>query len=226
MNIKQMPLDDRPREKLLQKGAGALSNAELIAILLRTGDKGKSAIEIARELVGTSQRILTLRSMKPAELALQKGIGSAKAVTIVAALELGRRFAVVAGVERLTINSTGDAVDILMPQLRHEVKEYVYALLLNAKAQVLCLEQIAQGGMLSSIIEPREVFHAAIMHRATALILAHNHPSGNPKPSENDIAITKNIVKAGEIMKIPVIDHLIIGDGQYFSFRQQGYLED
>ena len=224
MNIKQMPLDDRPREKLLQKGVGALSNAELLAILLRTGKKGRSAVEIARELAGTSEKLLALRSIKPAELALQKGIGPAKAVTIVAAMELGRRFAAVAGIERPCINSIADAIDLLMPQMRHEVKEHVYVLLLNARAQVLCIEQVAQGGMLSAVIEPREIFHAAIMHRAAALILSHNHPSGDPAPSSEDITLTKDIVAAGEVMKIPVIDHIIIGDGKYFSFKEQGYL--
>ena len=225
MNIKKMPLDDRPREKIVQKGVASLSNAELLAVLLRTGGRGNSAISIARELVDTPEKLLSLRNAKPEELALQKGIGPAKAVTVIAALELGRRLAMLEATERQSISSTTDAVNIFMAQLRHESKENALALLLNARAQVLCLEKLAQGSLVSTIVQPSEVFQVAMMHKAAALILAHNHPSGDPKPSAADISFTDRVVKAGTIMGIPVIDHIVIGDGRYFSFRENGYIE-
>lgn len=225
MNIKKMPIDDRPREKILQKGVTSLSNAELLAVLLRTGGRGNSAISIARELAGTPEKLLSLRNAKPEELATQKGIGPAKAVTVIAALELGRRLAMLEATERQSISSTTDAVNIFMAQLRHESKENALALLLNARAQVLCLEKLAQGSLVSTIVQPSEVFQVAIMHKAAALILAHNHPSGDPKPSAADISFTDRVVKAGTIMGIPVIDHIVIGDGRYFSFRENGYIE-
>lgn len=224
MSIKNMPPDDRPREKILHKGVDSLSNAELLAVLLRTGSKGNSAINIARELVGTSEKLLALRGIHPSELALQKGIGPAKAVTIIAALELGRRLSVLAALERQCIGSTRDAVDLLMPQLQHESKESILLLLLNARAQVLCIEKVAQGSLLTSIAQPREVFQVAILNKAAALIIAHNHPSGDPEPSADDIAFTDRLAKAGVIMSIPLIDHIIIGDGKYFSFAEHGYI--
>ena len=224
MGIKNMPEDDRPREKMLQKGAAALSIAELLAILIRTGSKQRSALEIARELVDTDEKLMALRVQKPAELAMQKGIGPAKAVTVVAALELGRRLAVEQARERTCVNSTLCAVDILMPQLRHEDKENCLVMLLNAKSDLLSIEKISQGSLLNAIVQPREIFQAAILHRAVAFILAHNHPSGDPRPSKEDIATTENISKASMVMGIPMVDHIIIGDGRYFSFKEQGYI--
>ena len=224
LSIKNMPEDDRPREKMLQKGVAALSTAELLAILIRTGSKQKSALEIARELVDTDGKLMTLRVQSPAELALQKGIGPAKAVTIVAALELGRRLAVEQARERPCVSSTLCAVDILMPQLRHEDKENCLVMLLNAKSDLLSIEKISQGSLLNAIVQPREIFQVAIQHRAAAFILAHNHPSGDPKPSKEDIATTDTISKASMVMGIPMVDHIIIGDGKYFSFKEQGYI--
>lgn len=219
-----MPAEDRPREKLMQKGVAALSTAELLAILIRTGSKEKSAIEIARELVDTDEKLMALRVLKPAELSMRKGIGPAKAVTIVAALELGRRLAVEQARERPCISSTICAVDILMPQLRHEDREHCLVLLLNAKSDLLATERISQGSLLNAVVQPREVFQAAILHRAAAFIMAHNHPSGDPKPSKEDMATTDVIAKAGAVMGIPMVDHIIIGDGRYFSFKEQGYI--
>ncbi len=219
-----MPLDDRPREKVLSKGVGVLSDAELLAVLLRTGSKEKSALEMARELVDTPEKLFSLAGMKPAQLALQKGIGPAKAVTISAALELGRRVSRAAPQERQVINSAADAADIALSHLRHEDREYFLLLLLNAKSRVLHVERVFQGSLCASIAHPREVFHAALLHRAASVIVAHNHPSGDPEPSTEDFSLTRTLDKAGEVMGIPLIDHIIVGDGIYFSFQEHGYL--
>ncbi|MDR3348350.1 MAG: DNA repair protein RadC [Acidaminococcales bacterium] len=224
MSIKKLPPDDRPREKIWAKGVGALSNAELLAVLLRTGGRDRSALDIARALAATPEQFARLKLMKPAELALEKGIGPAKAVTVVAALELGRRLAHGDGQERLSVGGTADAVALLAPKLRYEEKEVFLALMLGAKGQVLAIEKIAQGSLLSSVVLPRDIFQAAIMHRAAAVIVAHNHPSGNPKPSGADRELTRRAVGAGGIMGIAVIDHIIIGEGKYYSFSEQGLI--
>ncbi len=224
MKIKSMPQDDRPREKMLSKGVAALSDSELLAVLIRTGGKEKSAVELAHELAATPEKLAALCAMKPAQLALTKGIGPAKAVTIAAALELGRRLANSQPRGRDRINCTKDAVYIILPELRYEDREYFLLLLLNSKGDVLRKERISQGSLTDSTVHPREVFHAAVIHRAAAVLLAHNHPSGDPEPSGEDIELTRALVQAGKVMGIPVVDHIIIGDGVYYSFLEQGHI--
>ncbi len=216
-----MPQDDRPREKLLEKGAFALSNAELIAILLRTGSKNCSALDIARNLVDTKEKLFALRSIKPAVLARQKGIGMAKAVTIVAALELGRRLVAQSAKEKQKINSTGDIVEVLIPYLKHEQQEIFMALFLDVKRQLIGVEKIAQGTLSKVSVTLRDIFSAAILSNAVGIIVAHNHPSGDCKPSEDDKELTNALIKAGKVMDIPLLDHVIIGDGNYYSFLEQ-----
>ena len=224
MNIKKLPLDERPREKIWEKGVDALSSAELLAVLLRTGSRDRSALDIARNLAATPEQLALLKLMKPAELALQKGIGPAKAVTIVAALELGRRLAQGPEQERRSVGGAADAAALLSPKIRHEDKEVFLAVMLGAKGQVLSTEKIAQGSLLSSVVLPRDVFQAAIMHRAAAVIIAHNHPSGDPAPSEADKELTRRVAEAGQVLGIAVIDHIIIGGDTYYSFSEQGLL--
>lgn len=220
-----MPLDDRPREKVLAKGVFALSDAELLALLIRTGGRDKSALDLARELAATPEKLAALSAMKPAQLAMTKGIGPAKAVTIAAALELGRRVAKAQPRGRLLVNSAKEAADIVMPELRHESREYFILLALGSKGQVLHLERVAQGTLTSSLVHPRDVFYTAIIQRAAAVILAHNHPSGDPSPSEDDFTLTRTLVEAGGIMGIPVVDHIIVGDGVYYSFQEKGHMK-
>jgi len=224
LNIKKMPHDDRPREKMFKKGANALSNVELLAVLLRTGNKEKSALKLAGELIETPEKLAHLAAMKPNQLSLHKGIGLAKAVTIAAAFELGKRLAYATPATKQIINDTNDAVNILLPQLRYEDRENFLLLMLNAKGQVLHTERLFQGSLTSSVVHPREVFQTAVMHRAAAIIAAHNHPSGDPQPSTDDIEFTKTLIAAGHLMGIPVLDHIIIGDGDYFSFEEQGFV--
>jgi DNA repair protein RadC len=224
LSIKNLPPDDQPREKIWEKGVATLSVVELLAVLLRTGSKNNSVLDLARSLAGTPEKLAALRTKKPAALAHEKGIGPAKAVTIAAALELGRRLADTDLYEKKIVKNTSDAVAILMPRLRDEEKEIFSVIMLNAKGQVLAVEKIAQGSQLSAVVVPREVFQAALMHRAIAIVLSHNHPSGDPQPSGEDKELTQRLVDAGRIMGILVVDHIIIGAGIYYSFSEEGLI--
>ena len=224
MRIKNLPPDDRPREKLWVKGVAALSNAELLAVLLRTGSKGSSALDIARDLTGGKGQFITLKGMKPVELALKKGIGQAKAVTVAAALELGRRLATAGIDDRRFLDNAADAAEFLEACLGHEDREVFLALCLGAKGQLIFVERIAEGSLLSAVVTPRDVFQAAFRHRAAAVILAHNHPSGDPAPSSEDIELTRRFAEAGKIVGVVVADHIIIGTGKYYSFSENGVI--
>lgn len=211
--IKELSLDDRPREKLMQQGAAGLSNSELLAILIRTGTQKRSALRIAEELTASSglyQNIACVHSV--AELAKVKGLGPAKAATILAALELGKRIAAAGSQVKLKIESPQKGAEILLPRLRYEQHEKF-------------MEQVSEGSVNSSVVHPREVFAPALLYHAAAILVAHNHPSGDPKPSQEDKELTRSLNETGIIMGIPLIDHLVIGDGIFFSFREQGYLD-
>lgn len=219
--IKELSLDDRPREKLMQQGAAGLSNSELLAILIRTGTQKRSALRIAEELTASS--IACVHSV--AELAKVKGLGPAKAATILAALELGKRIAAAGSQVKLKIESPQKGAEILLPRLRYEQHEKFLVLLLDSKNQVIRMEQVSEGSVNSSVVHPREVFAPALLYHAAAILVAHNHPSGDPKPSQEDKELTRSLNETGIIMGIPLIDHLVIGDGIFFSFREQGYLD-
>ncbi len=221
--IKEIPIDDRPREKMAAKGAAALTDAELIAILLRTGTAEKSAVDIAGELTadgGLYKRLAGITHIT--ELTNIKGLGQAKAATVLAALEIGRRIASARPVDKIHFSSPEDGAAYLMPRLRYAAKEQFLVVLLNNKNKVLGTELISEGSLSSSIVQPREGFKPAILQRAACVVVAHNHPSGDPKPSENDREITKILAQAGKVLGIPLLDHLIIGDGTYYSFQENG----
>lgn len=223
--MKDLAPDDRPREKMLEHGAEVLSNAELLAILINTGTKEKSALDIARDLT-SEEGLLNNLGLKrsPQELAKIKGLGPAKAVKIIAALELGKRAAYANSLAKAGIGSPEDGAMLLMPRLRYENNEHFLAVLLNSKNKVINIEQISEGSLTASVVHPREVFAAAVVNHAAALLVAHNHPSGDPTPSREDRNLTDVLSKAGEIMGIPLLDHLIIGDATYFSFKEHGYI--
>jgi len=223
--MKELPIDDRPREKLINNGAAALTDSELLAILIGSGTKEKSALDIARDLTadnGILKNIALVHDVK--ELAKTKGLGRAKAALIIAALELGRRIASAEPLVRDSITSPEDGVALLMPRLRYESKEHFLVVLLNSKNKVLDVEQISEGSLNSSVVHPREVFAPAVLHHAAAILTAHNHPSGDPTPSKEDKDLTNTLVQAGKYMGIPVLDHIIIGDAKYFSFKEHSYL--
>ena len=223
--MKELPIDDRPREKLINNGAAALTDSELLALLIGSGTQEKSALDIARDLTadnGILKNIALVHDVK--ELAKTKGLGRAKAALIIAALELGRRIASAEPLVRDSITSPEDGVALLMPRLRYESKEHFLVVLLNSKNKVLDVEQISEGSLNSSVVHPREVFAPAVLHHAAAILTAHNHPSGDPTPSKEDKDLTNTLVQAGKYMGIPVLDHIIIGDAKYFSFKEHSYL--
>ena len=224
-HMKELPPEDRPREKLIKNGAAALTDSELLAILIGSGTPEKSALDIARELTadnGILNNIAIVHDVK--ELAKTKGLGRAKASIIIAALELGRRIASAEPLLRDSITSPEDGVALLMPRLRYEAKEHFLVVLLNSKNKVLKIKQISEGSLNSSVVHPREVFAPAVLHHAAAILTAHNHPSGDPTPSKEDKDLTNTLVQAGKYMGIPVLDHIIIGDARYFSFKEHSYL--
>ena len=225
--IKDWPEDERPREKLLKRGAAALSDAELLALVLRTGDAaaGKSAIDLGRELLERFDG--NLRELAKAELnELQqiKGLGLAKAASIKAAFTLGSRFQArrLETLERFT--SPAQVFDFFHHELRDNRKELFLILLLDGKNRITRKVQVSEGSLNQSIVHPREVFAPAVRESAAAVIFIHNHPSGDPAPSREDREITGRLKEAAEILGIKVLDHIIIGDGSYFSFVESGLL--
>lgn len=224
-SIRQWTSASRPREKLLEAGARALSDAELIAILIRTGARGRSAIDLARELLGLHDNSLAAVSrLSVHELMTVKGLGRTKAVTIAAALELGRRRAAEPALRRAQVSSSTDAYDLLHPSMRDLTQEAFRIILLDRRSKVIALEEIHIGGMAAMVVDPKIIFRKALERKASALILAHNHPSGSPTPSMEDIRLTEKVRAAGQLLDIQVLDHLIIGDGVYFSFADEGKL--
>jgi DNA repair protein RadC len=224
LRIKELPLDERPREKLLANGPAVMSNAELIAILVRTGTKKDSALRLAERLLVKHGGVGGLGGVSALEMSKIKGIGTAKAVTIAAAVELGKRQGLFAGAERLVIHSPQDVADLMMPRLRYENKEKFVVVLLSTKNHVLASPTVSIGSLNASIVHPRELFREAINHNAAAVILVHNHPSGDPAPSQEDIALTAKMNEAGRLLDISVVDHVIIGDGKYVSLKEKGIL--
>jgi len=225
MIIKDMPGNERPREKLLEYGAQHLSNSELLAILLRTGTKEKSAITLAHEILAKEQRgLYFLAQALPEELAEINGIGQAKACQILAALELGRRVAARPAESRDSVTDPESVALMFMEEMRNLNRENFKLLTLNCKGEVISRESVAVGDLTSAIVHPREVFNSAVRKSAKAVILVHNHPSGSTIPSKEDINITKRLKEAGDILGIEVLDHIIIGDGQWLSFNQKNIL--
>lgn len=220
--IKELPENERPREKLTKYGAEVLSNAELLAILLRTGTKNESAIDIAYKLLKQQDGIGFLMDSKAEELSSIYGIGPAKAAQLKAAVELGKRLAAQTYKKEIYIRCSKDAANVLMEDMRYLKKEHMKAILLNIKCGLISIEEISIGSINSSIVHPREVFAPAIKKSCASLILVHNHPSGDPTPSQEDINITRRLVEGGKILGIEVVDHIIIGDGKYISLKDRG----
>ncbi|MPN14686.1 hypothetical protein SDC9_162013 [bioreactor metagenome] len=224
--LKELPLDERPREKMIAKGAAALSNAELLAILLRTGTKSDSVLRLAERLLKKHEELglSGLAVLTPQEMSKVKGIGIAKAVSIVAAVEIGKRLASLIPGERPAIRSPLDAANYMMAKLRYEVKEHFIVILLSTKNHIIATPTISVGTLNASLVHPRELFKEAINYSAASVILVHNHPSGDPTPSKEDIELTQKLVKAGKLLDISVLDHVIIGDNKYVSLKEKGII--
>ncbi len=223
VNIKDMPINMRPREKLLNQGEISLSEAELLAIILGMGTKNMSAIELAHALLCKYKNLRNLKEASLEELKEQKGIGLAKAVQIKAAFELGKRVATNTPYKSY-IKSPDDVKNMVMEEMRYFDREYFRVLYLDRKNGLITMENISIGGLHSSIVHPREVFKTAVKKSAASIILVHNHPSGDPSPSPEDIEITKRLKDAGELMGIKLIDHIIIGDNCYASFKAKNLI--
>lgn len=224
-----MPDSERPRERLVAHGADALSHGELIAILLRTGLRGASAVDVARELL---TRFGTLDGMARAsiqELCSVRGVGSDKAVTLIAAFTLARRMAAELQVQTAALDDPESVANLMREENRAYEVETFQILLLNARHRLIRAERVSQGTLDSLLVHPREVFRAAITANAVAVVLLHNHPSGDPTPSEADIRVTRDLIRAGQLLKIEVLDHIILGrraagrHRDFTSLRELGY---
>ncbi len=222
MKVKEIPLDDRPREKLLLRGAQSLTDAELIAILLRTGIKGSSVIEIGQQLIKKYINLAQLATQSAQSLQKNLSIGKDKSATLVAAFEISRRVeSQDKWLSNKAIGSPADIADIFIPLMRDEVKEKFIVISLNSANKIIRYNIISVGNLTSSVVHPREVYKIAIENNSASIILMHNHPSGNPEPSGEDIQITKKLVEAGKIMDITVFDHIIISGNKYTSFVEK-----
>ena len=218
--IKELPVCERPREKLFGQGCKHLSNTELIALLIGSGTQEASAITLAgRVLMMAESGLTALKSASPEELLEIKGIGRATASRILAAAELGSRIASETPYGRKRIFAADDVYNMFAAEFSGEKQEIVTALLLNAKYEVIGRETVSKGGIVTAHVEPRDVFRPAVKRGATGVILIHNHPSGDPTPSEDDMSATEQIEKAGELIGVKLIDHIIIGSGRHVSLR-------
>ena len=222
-SIKHWSAADQPREKLLHMGSKSLSEAELIAILMRSGTRNRSALDVAKELMSRYDHSLAaVAKLSVHELMQIKGIGEAKAIAISAALELGRRRATENAIQKGQISSSMDAYDLLHSRMRDLNQEAFWIILLDRRSKVISIEEIHVGGMSAMVVDPKVIFQKALERKACSVILSHNHPSGAPSPSNEDMRLTEKIKSAGSFMDIKVLDHIIIGDGAYFSFADEG----
>ena len=222
--IKDLPLEERPRERLIHNGPEHLSAAELLAIILRTGSAQRSAINLAEELIATYKDLRGIARASVAEIAGCHGIGPAKAVQLKAAFELGRRVLTSSPVQLPAIKSPQDVFELLKACFQDLDREHFKVVHLNTKNHVLKVETTAIGILSSSPVHPREVFKEAIRMSSAGVVLAHNHPSGDPTPSRDDLLLTSRLREAGEILGISVIDHVIFGDNKYVSLKERGHL--
>ena len=223
LRIPDLAIDDRPRERLAAVGAAALSHAELLAILLRVGTKGENAVRLAERLLAQWGGLPGLHRMSHADLCQVKGIGQAKAAQLIAAIELGRRIAVSSPDERHAISSPADAANLLMYQMSALEQEYLYVILLDTRNRVLGKPlEVYHGSLNTSLIRTGEIFREAVKANAAGLIVAHNHPSGDPSPSPEDVAVTRTLVEAGKLLDVEVLDHLVIGRQRFVSLKERG----
>jgi len=222
-SIKNWPEDDRPREKLLSRGAAALTDAELLAILLRTGNTGASAVDHGRTIMEEFGDFRRLATAGVGDLCKIKGLGPAKASQILAALEIAKRYGEHEFKPGATLRGAGDVYAHFRERLASEKREHFYAVLLDNKHRKIKDIAVSHGSLTSSIVHPRDVFEPVVRESAAAVIFVHNHPSGDPTPSKEDIEITRRLREVGELMGVRVLDHIVVGKGRYVSFVDDGY---
>ncbi len=223
--IKHWAEEDKPREKLLLKGKSVLSDAELIAILIGSGTRTMSAVDLSKQILASVNNDLhQLAKMQVKDFQKFKGIGEAKAITIVSALELGRRRGLLEKPQKVRIQSSQDTYEHMKPFLLDLDHEQFWVVLLDRANQVIRTESVSSGGVSGTVVDARMIFRSAITHLASSMILVHNHPSGQLKPSHQDITLTEKLVAAGRTMDVPIIDHLIFSDHGYFSFADESMI--
>jgi DNA repair protein RadC len=220
--IKELPSSERPRERLLHLGSGALSSAELLAIILRTGTRDENVVRVAQRLLATFGGLTGLAKANTAELTAEKGLGPAKAAQLKAALEIGRRLLLESPDERPQIRAPADAANLVMSQMSLLDQEHLCTMLLDTKNRVLATPTIYVGSLNTSLIRVGELFREAIRANCASLIVLHNHPSGDPTPSPEDVAVTRQIVEAGKLLDVEVLDHLVIGRQRFVSLKERG----
>ena len=220
--IKELPKGERPRERLEHYGPNALSTAELLAIILRTGTKEENVIRLAQRLLTVYGGLLGLAQAPFTELVAVKGLGSAKTTQLKAAFELGRRLLVAAPHERPQVKSPADAANLLLGEMATLEQEHLRTILLDSKNHVLRVHTVYIGSLNSAVVRVGELFREAIRLNSAAMIVVHNHPSGDPTPSPEDVAVTRQIVDAGKLLNIDVLDHLVIGHGRWVSLKERG----
>lgn len=220
--LQNLPLDERPRERLMRHGPESMSAAELIAIILGSGMKGRSVLHLSQDILSHFGSLNQLAEATVEELCQIKGIGKIKALQLKAIFSLGTRMTKQAAGPKYRIDHPLHAYNLVKEVLEHEKREMFFVVLQDVKGCVICYETVSIGTLSNSLVHPREVFYPAIRHKASSMILVHNHPSGDPTPSPQDISVTKSLADAGRLMGIPINDHIIIGDACYTSLRQQG----
>jgi len=224
IRMKDVPKEERPRERLLKYGASQLSNQELIAILIGSGTKHESVMDVANRLLIHFEGLKLLEEATIEEMTAIKGIGVAKGVTLLAAIELGRRIRQYVPEDRYIIRSPKDGANFVMESMRHLNQEHLIVLFLDTINRIIHKQTIFIGSLNASIVHPREIFREAVKRSAASIICVHNHPSGDPTPSQEDIQVTKRLVEAGKIMGIELLDHIIIGNQKYVSLKEKGYI--
>ncbi|MDW7674101.1 MAG: DNA repair protein RadC [Bacillota bacterium] len=222
--IKDLPLELRPRERLISLGADVMPTSELLAIIIGSGSRDESAISLAQRLLGKPGGLGELINATVEEIQLEKGVGPAKACQIKAAIELAKRINTLSGEHRPVIRSPQDAAALVVEEMRYLDREHFRTLMLNTKNQVIAMETVSIGSLNSSIVHPREVFKSPLKKSAAALVLVHNHPSGDPSPSPEDIAVTKRLIECGQLLGIEVLDHLIVGGKRFLSLKEKGMM--
>lgn len=222
LRIKELPLSEMPRERLRMNGPSALSDAELLGILLRVGIEGVNVVELARALLKTYGGLAGLQRASFEEIEQQRGMGMAKAAQIKAALEIGRRLALISYEERFQIRSPADVAELMQVEMAHLDQEHLRTICLDTKNRVQKIQTIYVGSLNTSMVRIGEVFKEAIRLNSASIIVVHNHPSGEPTPSPEDILVTRQIVEAGKLLDVELLDHLVIGHGRFVSMRERG----
>lgn len=224
MKINDIPYSERPREKALLNGIESLSNVELLAIIIRSGTRNRSAIELAYEVINSYNSLTNLMNASISELNKIKGLNNAKSISILASLEFAKRCSLIKKEKRIHIDGAISVFNLLKDKYRNELQENFIILFLGSRNDLICETILFKGSVSSSLIHPRDIFREAYKNNANRMIIVHNHPSGDPSPSESDLLTTKSLIEISKFMSLPIIDHIILGDQSYFSFLENKLL--